>query len=74
MDALRGPRCDMCGKRVDAVFMAGSLKVCAKDKRTLRAADRSGGASTATGRPPHLAAPMGSRYRGPVPAPQRRKR
>ena len=44
MDMLCGPRCDMCGHRADAVFIAekgSSLKVCAKCKKSLKAADRS---------------------------------
>ena len=82
MDALRGPRCDMHGGRVDAVFVAekgSSLKVCARCKRSLKAADgsaphgsRAAGYRAGSGQPPKLAGPMGSRYRGPEPPPQRR--
>lgn len=81
MDALCGPRCDMCGRRVDAVFIAekgSSLKVCGKCKRSLMAADRSGphrsiAAGYRPGQPPKLAGPMGQPYRGPTPKPQRRR-
>jgi ribosome-binding protein aMBF1 (putative translation factor) len=81
MDAIRGPRCDMCGHRVNAVFIAekgSSLKVCAKCKKSLRAADRSKPhGSTAAGyrpgQPPRVAGPMGAPYRGPAPQPQRRR-
>jgi ribosome-binding protein aMBF1 (putative translation factor) len=83
MDAVRGPRCDMCGRRVDAVFIAekgSSLKVCAKCKKSLRASDRSAphghsaaGYRAGSGQPPKLAGPMGSKYRGPAPRDQQRR-
>jgi len=83
VDAIRGPRCDMCGRRVDAVFSAekgSSLKVCARCKRSLKAADKGApygsgeaGYRAGSGQPPKLAGPMGSRYRGPEPPPQRRR-
>jgi len=83
MDALLGPRCGLCGRRVDAVFAAergSDLKVGKCCKRTLAAADRSAphGSRAASyragsGKPPHLAGPMGARYRGPEPPPQRRR-
>jgi hypothetical protein len=79
-DVLQGKRCDMCGHRGSDVihYRREAMNLHAKCKKKLQAADRSAppGAREAgykPGQPPKLAGPMGGRYRGPEPQPQRRK-
>jgi hypothetical protein len=82
MDIVRGPRCDMCGRRSDTVGKRPEtgLTLCTKCSKGLKAADRSKpygsaavGYRAGTGQPPKLAGPMGSGYRGPTPPAQRRR-
>lgn len=82
MDIVKGPRCDMCGHRSDTVGKrpGTQLKLCTGCSKSHRRSDNSkphgsaaAGYRAASGGPPHLAGPMGSRYRGPTPPPQRRR-
>jgi hypothetical protein len=77
-------RCGLCGQRRADVgeYGSGGSKVrrCTKCRKSERASDRSkpygsgaAGYRAASGQPPKLAGPMGSRYRGPEPPPQRRR-
>jgi len=84
-DIIQGKRCDMCGQRKDDVGPrsglgrdGGALNLCTKCSKAMRRSDRSkphgsADAGYRPGQPPKLAGPMGSRYRGPTPPPQRRK-
>lgn len=80
-DLVLGKRCDMCGQRRDDVgprAHAGGLCLCTKCSKAMRQSDRSKPHGSAAarykpGQPPKLAGPMGSRYRGPEPPPQRRR-
>jgi hypothetical protein len=78
------PRCGLCGERRSDVGQYGTgssaVKRCTRCRKVERRSDRStpygagaAGYRSASGRPPHLAGPMGGRYRGPAPAPQRRR-
>lgn len=77
-------RCGLCGsKRADVgEYGTGASKVkrCTRCRKAERQSDRSkpygsskAGYRAASGQPPKLAGPMGARYRGPAPAPQRRR-
>lgn len=77
-------RCGMCSRRRADVGRYGTgaamVKRCTRCRKAERASDRSkpygssaAGYRAASGQPPKLAGPMGAAYRGPVPAPQRKK-
>ncbi len=78
-------RCGMCGQRRSDVGRYGTgaamVKRCTRCRKAERASDKSkpygsaaAGYKAASGRPVPIARPMGTRYVGPEPAPQRRRR
>jgi len=80
--AIWHDRCGMCGqKRADVGrYGTGSamVKRCPPCRKAERKSDRSQpygsrAAGYRPGQPPKIAGPMGSKYRGPEPPPQRRK-
>jgi hypothetical protein len=75
-------RCGLCGKRKPDVGQYGtggnSIRRCTRCRKVEKASDRSkppgsAAAGCKPGQPPRIARPMGTRYVGPAPKPQRRR-